>query len=60
MQSAPGMHLEQLRSTDSSGDPNLPGTIAVAVTLKPVRCGTELRIEQSGVPAPLLRSAPFP
>ena len=41
---------ERLRYTDTFEDPNLPGTITVAVTLKPVMCGTELRIEQSGIP----------
>ena len=41
---------ERLRYTDTFEDPNLPGTITVAVTLTPVMCGTELRIEQSGIP----------
>jgi uncharacterized protein YndB with AHSA1/START domain len=42
---------ERLRYTDKFDDPNLPGEMQVTVTLKPVLCGTELSIEQSGVPA---------
>ena len=42
---------EQLiRYTDRFDDPNLPGEMHVTVTLKPVLCGTDLRIEQSGIP----------
>ena len=41
---------ERLRYTDNFDDPNLPGEIRVAVTLKPVSCGTEVSIEQEGVP----------
>jgi len=41
---------ERLRYTDRFDDPNLPGEIQVTVTLKPVSVGTELDIEQSGVP----------
>ena len=41
---------ERLRYTDKFDDPNLPGEIMVTVTLKPVSCGTELTIEQSGLP----------
>jgi uncharacterized protein YndB with AHSA1/START domain len=40
-----------IRYTDRFDDPNLPGTMQVTVTLKPVSCGTEIHIEQSGVPA---------
>lgn len=32
-------------------DPGLPGTMHVTVNLKAVFCGTELSIEQSGIPA---------
>jgi len=42
---------ERLRYTDKFDDPNLPGEMQMNVTLKPVLCGTELHIEQSGVPA---------
>ncbi|MFP5405760.1 MAG: SRPBCC domain-containing protein, partial [Gammaproteobacteria bacterium] len=36
--------------TDRFDDPKLPGEIQVVVTLKKVAVGTELSIEQSGVP----------
>jgi len=36
--------------TDRFDDPNLPGTLQVRVTLKPVSCGTELAIVQDGIP----------
>lgn len=42
---------ERLRYTDKFDDPNLPGELMVTVTLKKVLCGTEVHIEQSGVPA---------
>jgi uncharacterized protein YndB with AHSA1/START domain len=42
---------ERLRYTDKFDDPNLPGVITVTVALKKVRCGTEVNIEQAGVPA---------
>lgn len=41
---------ELLRYTDQFDDPNLPGKILVVVKLKAVSCGTELSIEQSGLP----------
>ncbi len=41
---------ERLRYTNVFDDPNLPGTMKVTVTLKPVSCGTELSIVQEGVP----------
>jgi uncharacterized protein YndB with AHSA1/START domain len=41
---------ERLRYTDRFDDPNLPGEITVTVTLKKVSCGTELNIEQAGIP----------
>ena len=31
-------------------DPNLPGVLQVTVTLRPVLVGTDISIEQSGVP----------
>lgn len=42
---------ERLRYTDRFDDPNLPGEIQVTVELKKVSCGTEVHIEQAGVPA---------
>ncbi len=42
---------ERLRYTDQFDDPNMPGEITVTVTLMKVSCGTELNIEQAGVPA---------
>ena len=40
-----------IRYTDRFDDPNLPGVMQVTVRLKPVSVGTEIDIEQSGVPA---------
>jgi uncharacterized protein YndB with AHSA1/START domain len=42
---------ERIRYTDKFDDPNLPGEIQTAVTLKKVSCGTEMNIVQEGVPA---------
>lgn len=42
---------ERLRYTDKFDDPNLPGVITVTVILKKVSCGTDVHIEQAGVPA---------
>lgn len=41
---------ERLVYTDRFDDPNLPGEIRVTVTLSAVAVGTELRIEQAGIP----------
>jgi uncharacterized protein YndB with AHSA1/START domain len=41
---------ELIQYTDTFDDPNLPGEIFVTVSLKPVLCGTEVHIEQSGLP----------
>jgi uncharacterized protein YndB with AHSA1/START domain len=41
---------ERLRYTDKFDDPNLPGEMQVTVTLRAVTCGTELNIEQAGIP----------
>lgn len=41
---------ELIRYTDVFEDPNLPGVIEVTVSLKPVLCGCELSIVQSGIP----------
>lgn len=42
---------ERIRYTDRFDDPNLPGEIRVTVTLRKVSVGTELHIEQAGIPA---------
>ena len=42
---------ELIRYTDKFDDPNLPGVMHVTVKLRPVSCGTEIDIEQSGIPA---------
>ena len=42
---------ERIRYTDKFADANLPGELSVTINLKPVACGTELNIEQAGVPA---------
>lgn len=41
---------ERLRYTDRFDDPALPGEMVVTVTLKAVSVGTEMHIEQAGVP----------
>lgn len=41
---------EKLVYTDSFDDPNVPGEMRVTVTLKAVSVGTELSIEQQGIP----------
>jgi uncharacterized protein YndB with AHSA1/START domain len=41
---------ERIRYTDKFDDPNLPGEMAVTITLKAVSCGTELHVVQEGVP----------
>ena len=41
---------ERLRYTDRFDDPNLPGEIRVTVELKKVSVGTEINIEQAGIP----------
>lgn len=53
-----GEYLELLpssliRYTDIFDDPNLPGVLEVRVSMKPVLCGTELDITQSGIPEPI-------
>ena len=39
-----------IRYTDKFDDPNLPGLITVTVKLTEVSCGTELSVEQAGIP----------
>jgi uncharacterized protein YndB with AHSA1/START domain len=41
---------QRLRYTNTFDDPNLPGQMQVTVTLKKVLVGTEVNIEQAGVP----------
>ena len=41
---------ERLVYTDRFDDPNLPGEMKVSVSLKAVSVGTEILIEQSGIP----------
>lgn len=42
---------ELIRYTDKFDDPNLPGEIETTINLKAVSCGTEVNIEQKGLPA---------
>lgn len=42
---------ELIRYTDRFDDSNLPGLMSVTVKLKAVSVGTEINIEQSGIPA---------
>jgi uncharacterized protein YndB with AHSA1/START domain len=42
---------ELIRYTDKFDDPNLQGVITVTVKLQKVSCGTDVNIEQAGVPA---------
>lgn len=41
---------ERIRYTDRFDDPHLPGEIQTTITLRKVSCGTELNIEQAGLP----------
>lgn len=41
---------ERVRYTDKFDDPNLANEMNVTVTLKQVSCGTDMNIEQAGVP----------
>jgi uncharacterized protein YndB with AHSA1/START domain len=42
---------ELIRYTDKFDDPNLPGVMHVTIALKAVSVGSEINIEQSGLPA---------
>jgi uncharacterized protein YndB with AHSA1/START domain len=42
---------ERIRYTDKFDDPNLPGEMQTAITLKKVSCGTEVTIVQEDLPA---------
>ena len=41
---------QSLRYTDRFDDPDLPGVMQIAVTLKQVSCGTEIGVVQDGIP----------
>jgi uncharacterized protein YndB with AHSA1/START domain len=41
---------ERLVYTDRFDDPNMPGEMRTTVALRPVSCGTELKIVQEGIP----------
>ena len=42
---------ERIRYSDRFDDPGLSGEMQIAITLRPVLCGTELSIVQEGIPA---------
>ncbi len=44
---------ELIRYTDVFDDAKLPGVMQVTIQLRPVLVGTELSIEQSGIPEPI-------
>ncbi|GAB2970752.1 SRPBCC family protein [Mucilaginibacter puniceus] len=41
---------EFIKYSDKFDDPNLPGEMITTVSLKQVICGTEIKIEQTGIP----------
>ena len=42
---------EKIVHTDRFDDPNMPGEIVTTITFKAVMVGTEINVEQAGVPA---------
>ena len=42
---------QRIRYTDAFDNPNLPGEMETTITLRQVSCGTELNVEQAGIPA---------
>jgi len=42
---------ELLRYEDQFDDANLPGTMQVTIRLRAVACGTEITVQQEGIPA---------
>ncbi|SAI28865.1 Activator of HSP90 ATPase [Bordetella ansorpii] len=44
------MQNERIRYTDRFDDPNLPGDITVTIEFKAVTGGTEMHVEQTGIP----------
>jgi uncharacterized protein YndB with AHSA1/START domain len=41
---------ERIQYSDKFDDPNLPGEMVTTVVLKAVSCGTDVSIEQAGIP----------
>ena len=41
----------RIRYSDKFDDPNMPGEMETTVVLKPVACGTDVDIVQTGIPA---------
>jgi uncharacterized protein YndB with AHSA1/START domain len=41
---------ERIRYSDVFDDPNLPGEMETTVVLRAVSCGTEIKVEQTGIP----------
>lgn len=41
---------QKIRYDDTFDDPNLPGTMSVTVQIRKVSVGTELHVEQTGIP----------
>ena len=41
----------RIRYSDKFDDPNMPGEMETTIVLKPVSCGTDVDIVQSGIPA---------
>ncbi len=44
---------ERIRYSERFDNPNLPGEMEMTLDLKPVACGTEVSIVQTGLPAPI-------
>lgn len=44
---------ERIRHTDRFDDPSLPGEMQTTISLRAVSCGTEVKIVQEGIPAPI-------
>nr|WP_316643222.1 SRPBCC family protein [uncultured Roseateles sp.] len=42
---------ERIRYTGKFDDPHLPGVMQTTITLRTVFCGTEMHVEQEGIPA---------
>lgn len=41
---------EYIKYTDAFEDPNMPGEMITTVSIKEVSCGSEVKIEQTGIP----------
>ncbi len=41
---------EFIKYSDKFDDPNLPGEMITTVSLRAVMCGTEIKVEQTGIP----------